>query len=152
MVGLLQGSWRRLVRLSAGLSASCPTLPLFQEPTCKYCTRRWRSISALFYSLNFATTQWKVTNVHDCSYFIEWTVKEGPPFFFSFDGPGGPVRQDTPVLLLPNKQEWVIPRGEGEHVYWWMFFSRLFLSSAQSLTNGHQYWPCQSAAWCQFGY
>ena len=69
-----------------------------------------------------------------------------PPFFFSFDGPGGPVRQDTPVLLLPNKQEWVITRGEGEHVYRWVSFSRLSLSSAQSLTNGHQYWPCQSAA------
>jgi len=64
-------------------------------------------------------------------------VGEGPPFFFSFDGPGGPVRQDTPVLLLPNKQEWVITRGEGEHVYRWVCFSRLSLSSAQSLTNDH---------------
>ena len=40
----------------------------------------------------------------------------GPPFFMSLDGPNGPIIRDTPVMLLSNKQEWLITKGEGENV------------------------------------
>jgi len=55
-----------------------------------------------------------VTNVHDDSYFIEWKSSEGRPAFLGVDGP---IRPEEPVLLLPNKQEWVITKGEGGDVY-----------------------------------
>jgi len=55
-----------------------------------------------------------VTNVRDNSYFIEWKSSEGRPAFLGLDGP---IRPEEPVLLLPNKQEWVITKGEGGDVY-----------------------------------
>jgi len=74
----------------------------------------------------------------------------------SLDGPNGPIIQDTPVMLLSNKQEWVITKGEGENVYRWVSFGSLVISSAQTLTatnrDDHQYQRCRSIDWCQYGY
>jgi len=74
----------------------------------------------------FAITQWKVTHAQGDSYHIAWTMSFGPPFFMSLDGPNGPIMQDTPVMLLSNKQEWVITKGEGENVYRWVSFGSSF--------------------------
>jgi len=102
----------------------------------------------------FAITQWKVTHTHGDSYLIAWTMSFGPPFFMCLDGPNGPIMQDTPVMLLSDKQEWLITKGEGENVYRWVSIGRLFLSSAQTLTktNDHQHYHCRSIDWCQSGY
>ena len=82
-----------------------------------------------------STTQWKVTNLHDDSYFIEWVASHGPPAFFSLDGP---IRPEAPVRLLPDRQEWVISKGEGENVYRWVPLGRLFLiAHTLTKTNGH---------------
>jgi len=76
-------------------------------------------------------SQWKVTNFHDDSYLIEWTLGEAPLLFFCLYGP---IRPDAPVRLLPSRQEWIITRGKGENVYGWVSLVPLF-HTAQTLIN-----------------
>jgi len=94
------------------------------------------ALASYFHLLtNFAITQWKVKNVHDNSYLIEWTLGEAPPLFFCLYGP---IRPEAPVRLLPSEQEWIITKGEGKNVYRWVTLGHLLLT-AQTLTktNGH---------------